>query len=144
MVALAYCEPCGSSFPDTTRCLEIHNKGKKHRRIIAANGATNPVTQQSAPPPYHHLLSQPTSLPSASSPAITAPIFTTTDACVTVSHESGLDFEVEGTGITGQLSFPPVDLAIVIEKTEVVSSLSISDVKPIPVAGTPESWCVLF
>ena len=113
--------------------------GKKHRRNIAANGATNPVTQQSLLPPFHHPLSQPASLPSTSSPVVTAPAFTTTDECVTVSHESGLDFEAEGTETTGQASFPPVDLAILIEKTEVVSSLSISDVKPIPVAGTPEA-----
>src|ERR1700761_5329343 len=114
---VAYCEPCACSFPNS---LAEHNLGKKHRRNIAANGATNPVTQRLLPPPSHHPLSQPTSLPSTSSPAITPPAFTTTDACVTVSHEDGLDFEVEGTEVAGQPpSFPPVDLAILIEKTAV-------------------------
>ena len=134
-----YCEPCGCSLPPNS--LAAHSKGKKHRRNIAANGATDPVTQQSLPPPSHH---PPTSLPSTSSPAITAPAFTTTDACVTVSHEDGLDLEVEGTEIAGQPPFPRVDLVILIEKTEVVSSLSISALKLVLSQGTPKSWYGLF
>ena len=138
---VAYCEPCGCSFPNS---LAEHNMGKKHRRNIAASGTANPVTQQSPPPQSNHPNSRPMSLPSTSSPAISVPTSITSDPRVTVSHESGFDFEIEGTGIAGQSSFTPVDLAILIEKTDVVSTLSISDVKPIPVPGTPESWCGLF
>ena len=142
---VAYCETCGCSFPNSPA---EHNMGKKHRRNqgrnIAASGTANPVTQQSPPPQSNHRNSQPMSLPSTSSPAIRIPTSMTSSPRVTVSHESGFDFEVEGTEIAGQSSFPPVDLAILIEKTEVVSTLSISDVKPIPFPGTPESWCALF
>jgi hypothetical protein len=66
------------------------------------------------------------------------------DPRVVVSHEDGLDFEVEGTEVAGQPSFPPVDLAIFIEKTEVVSSLSISALKLFLSQGTPKSWYGLF
>jgi hypothetical protein len=60
-----------------------------------------------------------------------------------VSHEDGLDFEVEGTRVAGWPAFPRSDLAILIVKTEVVSSLSVA-VKLFPFAGTPEPWCGLF
>jgi hypothetical protein len=81
---------------------------------------------------------------SVSPPAISGPTAITSDARVMVSHESGLDFEVEGTEIAGQPPFPSVDLAILIKKTEVVSSLSISAVNLILSLGTPKSWCGSF
>ncbi|KAH8992655.1 P-loop containing nucleoside triphosphate hydrolase protein [Lactarius akahatsu] len=88
---------------------------------------------------------EPVSLPSASSSAISVPTPITSDppvtlpvSAVTVSHESGLYFVVEGIEIAGQLTFSPVDLAILIEKTKVVSSLTVA-VKLFPSPGTPES-----
>ncbi|KAH9035955.1 hypothetical protein EDB84DRAFT_1201760 [Lactarius hengduanensis] len=88
---------------------------------------------------------EPLSLPVASSPAISVPTSITSDppvtppvSAVTVSHESGLYFVIEGIDIAGQLTFSPVDLAILIEKTEVVSSLTAA-VKLFPTPGTPES-----
>ena len=88
--------------------------------------------------------SQPVSLPSTPSPAICEPVPITSDPRITVSLESGLDFVVEGTEIAGRTSFRPVNLAILIEKTEVVSSLSISNLKLVRTSDTPESWCGLF
>ena len=66
------------------------------------------------------------------------------DPRVTLSHESGLDFVVEGTEIAGRTSFPTVDLAILIEKTEIVSSLSIPRLILVRTSDTPDSWCGLF
>ncbi|KAH9000982.1 AAA domain-containing protein [Lactarius hatsudake] len=74
--------------------------------------------------------------PGASTSAIDVPTY---DPSFTVSHESGLDFIVEGTENAGRHSFPPVSLAILIEETEVVSRLSIPTVKLFPAPGTPES-----
>ncbi|KAH9038479.1 P-loop containing nucleoside triphosphate hydrolase protein [Lactarius pseudohatsudake] len=65
-------------------------------------------------------------------------ITTTSDPRVTVSHEGGLDFVVEGTEVARGAFFPPANLAIDIEKTEVLSSLSVA-VKLFPASGTPES-----
>ncbi|KAI9462824.1 P-loop containing nucleoside triphosphate hydrolase protein [Lactarius psammicola] len=138
----AYCKPCGCYFHNS---LAEHNTGKKHIRKVAATRITNPVTPHQPPPrPSNLPNSQPVSLPGASSPAITVPTPVTSDPHVTVSHEGGLDFVVEGTEIAGRHSFPPACLAVLIEGTEVVSHLSIATVKHFPAPGTPESWCGLF
>jgi hypothetical protein len=140
MVAYSSCKPCGCNFP--VYLLAQHKKGKQHLRNVAAVGISTP---NQPPPPSSNLpKSQPASLPSASAPAITVPIQITSDPRVVVSHEGGLDFEVEGTEVAEQLPFPPVHLAILIEKTEVVSSLSISAVNLFLSSGTPNSWCDLF
>jgi hypothetical protein len=68
----------------------------------------------------------------------------TSDPRVTVSHEEGLEFVVEGTEDTEQLSFPPVQQTILIEKTQVLSSLSIPALRLVPTSDTPASWCGLF
>ena len=68
----------------------------------------------------------------------------TPDPRVTVSHEDGLDFIVEGTEDAGQPSFFPVKHTILIEKTQVLSSLSIPNVRLSPATGTPASWYELF
>ena len=137
---VTYCELCDCHFPDSPEYLNIHNIGKKHRRNLAARATSNPVTQRLSPPPSIPR-SQPVSPPLISPPVISGPSATTSDPRVTVSHESGLDFEVEGTEIAGQPSFPSVDLAIRIEKTEVLSSLSVSTVECRPAPGTPDLWC---
>lgn len=126
------CESCGCFLP--LGSLEQHRSGKKHLRNVAANGTPTPVESQRSPtPPSDILISQSVSPPGA---AITAP---TNDPCFTVSHESGLDFNVEGTEIAGQHSFPPVGLAILVEETQLVSRLVIPSVKLFPGPGTPES-----
>ncbi|KAN0127189.1 hypothetical protein V8E53_014995 [Lactarius tabidus] len=138
---VTYCELCDCNLPNSP-ALAQHNIGKRHRRNFAARGSTNPLLgDSSSSPPSDHLYSQPMSPLSVSPPANSGPTAITSDAAarVMVSHESGLDFEVEGTEITGQPPFPSVDLAILIKKTEVVSSLSISAVKLLLSPGTPKS-----
>lgn len=135
---ISRCESCGCFLPAGS--LEQHRSGKKHLRNVVANGTPTPVESPPTPPsdlPISPLVSP----PGASSSAISSPTY---DPCFTVSHESGLDFEVEGTKIAGQHSFPPVSLAILIEETEAVSRLSIPAVKLFPAPGTPESWWGLF
>ena len=89
----------------------------------------DPPISQRAPPAGTHS--------STISASINAP---TDDLSFTVSHENGLDFEVEGTGIEGQHSFPLLTLEILIEETEVMSRLSVPIMRLIPAPGTPESW----
>lgn len=137
---IIHCEPCSCSFP--ANLLGQHRNGKKHVRNAAANGTSSSITPNRHPPPSNLPNSQPVSLPSTSSPAISVPATITPDTRVTVSHEGGLDFEVEGTEVVGQPSFSPRDLAILV-KAEVVYGLSVA-VKLIPSPGTPESWCGLF
>ncbi len=142
---ISRCGPCGSSFPASL--LGQHRSGKKHLRSVqaATNGTTNPVTPHQPPPPLSNLQHpQPMSLPSASSPAISVPTSITADPRVTVSHEDGLDFIVKGTEDAGKPSFSPVGHTIVIEKTQVLSSLSIPVVRLVRPTGTPVSWCGLF
>jgi len=84
------------------------------------------------------------SLPNASSQAISVPASITPDPRVTVSHEDDLDFIVKGIEDAGQPSFSPMEHTIVIEKTQVLSSLSIPIVRVLPAKGTPASWYGLF
>lgn len=135
---ISRCEPCRCSFPASL--LGQHRSGKKHLQNVAANGKTNPVTNQPPPPPSHHPNSRPLSLPSASSPADSTPTLVAPEPRVTVSHEDGLDFIVEGTEVSGQASFTPVKHTILIEKTQVMSSLTIPLVRLLPASGTPASW----
>jgi hypothetical protein len=147
------CELCGC--PVNLGSLEQHLRGRQHLRNVAANRTPTPVEPEHPPSPTVTL--PPPTLPpdppisqlapptgpslSAISASITVPIY---DPPFTVSHESGLDFEVEGTEIGGQHSFPPLSLEILIEETEVVSRLPIRNMKLVPAPGTPESWCELF
>ena len=102
---------------------------------------TLPSPTPPSDPPIPHL-TPPTGAPSSTIGAsISAP---TDDLSFTVSHENGLDFEVEGTGIGGQYSFPRLTLEILIEETEVMSRLSVPVMRLIPAPGTPESWCGLY
>ena len=89
--------------------------------------------------------SQHPSLPSTPSPAISVPVSIASGPRFKVSHESGLCFVVEGTEIAGRTSFPPVTLAILIQKTEVESSLStIPVLRLVGTSNTPASWCGSF
>ena len=133
-------EFCNCSFPANS--LGQHCSEKKHLQNIAAN---NPVNPYRPPLPQSNLSnSRAVSLPSIPSPAIDVPVPIASNPRVKVSHESGLDFVVEGTEIAGQTSFRPVTLAILIEKTEVESSLSVSCLRLVRTSDTPESWCGLF
>ncbi|KAF8267998.1 P-loop containing nucleoside triphosphate hydrolase protein [Lactarius quietus] len=80
-------------------------------------------------------------LPSTPPPVINIPTAVTSDQYVRVSHESALNFEVEGTEIEGHMYFLRDDLDILIEKAQMepVSSLSISAVNLFHAEGTPES-----
>ena len=138
--AMVACKPCGCDVP--AHLLKQHNKGRKHLRNVTANESLDPSTLDK-PPLSSSPVSQPVSLQTPS-PAIIVPTPITSDSRVEVSHEGGLDFEVEGSGVARQISFPPVDLVILIKKTEVVSSLSISALKLFLSPGTPKSWCGLF
>ena len=136
---ISRCEPCGRSFPASV--LGQHRSGKKHLRNVAAKGATNPVAPHQPPPPASNPPNSRTmSLPSAPSPAISAPNSIALGPRATVSHGYGLDFVVEGTENARQPSFSPVKHTIIIEKTQVLSSLSIPFVRLLPATGTPASW----
>ena len=138
MVAYSSCKPCGCNLP--AHLLAQHKKGRKHLRNVAAIGIPNPTTPIQLPPPSSLPNSQPSSLLSVSSPTITVQTPITFDSRVTVSHEDGLDFVVQGAEDAGQPSFSPVKHTILIEKTEVLSSLSIPVVRLLPATGTLASW----
>ena len=119
-----YCELCGcnlSSNLPSSLALAQHNQGRRHLRNVATIGIRNPATPGLPPPPP------------------VAP-----DARVAVSHEDGLDFVVEGREVAGQPSFFPVEQTILIEKTQVASSLSVPSLRLIHPTSTPASWCGLF
>ena len=145
---LIRCESCGCPLP--LGSIGQHRQGKQHLWNVARLAANDISTSvESEPPtlPSEPPISQLAPPPGASSLVISASIGVPTssyDPSFTVSHESGLDFEVEGTEIAGQHSFPPLGLNILIEETEVVSRLSIPTLKLFPAPGTPESWCGLF
>ena len=115
-LAMVVCKPCGCNVPASL--LAEHNRGWKHLQNVIANDSesTDPSTLQKPPSSFQD--SQPVSL-QTTSPAISAPT-STSDSRVAISHEGGLDFVVEGTEVARRISFPPVDLAILIKKTEVV------------------------
>jgi hypothetical protein len=58
-----------------------------------------------------------------------------------VSHEDGLDFIVEGTGTATCPCFPDINLNVSIEKTAVVSCLS---VESMTLASSTAQWCEYF
>jgi hypothetical protein len=159
------CEPCACSV--TLGSLEEHRRGKQHLRKVAANRPPTPVESEHPPTPPSPTppeapptppLTLPPPTPSSDPPisqlapprgapssTISASLSVPTDGpFFTVSHESGLDLEVEGTEIGGQCSFPPLSLEILIEETEVMSRLSVPIMKLVPAPGTPESWCGLY
>jgi hypothetical protein len=54
-----------------------------------------------------------------------------------VSDEGGVDFVAEGIGTADNISFPAIKHTIRIEKTNVMSSLSVQSMKLIP---SPNPW----
>jgi hypothetical protein len=55
-----------------------------------------------------------------------------------VSDKGGLNFVAEGTGTTDGPSFPSISLTILVEKTNVQSSLTVQSMKLTP---SPNPWC---
>ena len=138
------CEPCGRSFP--APLLNQHESGSFHRQNIAnlaSYGPTNPSTSQHlrpsppqpAPPSPQPAPPNSVSPQSGSDSPIPVP-----DPLgrVIVSREDGLDFEVVGVGAAADPPFDPISGIISIEKTSVVSSLSIQSMTLLP---SPNPWC---
>jgi len=132
-----HCKPCGRSFP--VALLVHHHSGQLHIRNVAANGSPVPSTPRSPPlsqSPFSDLLSAPsTNTYRPSGRDTPAP---NVDPRVTVSGEGGLDFAVDGTGSADNPSFPSINHTIVIEKTDVKSSLTVQSMKLTP---SPNPWC---
>jgi len=127
------CEPCNCSFPSGS--LQQHESGRQHLRNVASTGP-----QQSHP-------SQMTSnIQSAPPTNISTPVGVNTSTCdtdprVNVSGEGGLYFFVEGSGTSANPFFSITNHNILIEKTNLSSSLSLQSVALIPPLG---SWCELL
>ncbi|KAH9041514.1 hypothetical protein EDB83DRAFT_1627723 [Lactarius deliciosus] len=140
---VAYCKHCSCYF---SNLLAEHNTGKKHLRHVnvATTGILNPVTPHRPPPSPSNLPnSRPISLPSAPLPTISVPTSITSDPRVTVSHDNGIDFVIEGTKEAGRPSFSPVKYTILIEKTQVLSSLTVSGLILVRPTETPASCFTL-
>ena len=138
-----HCEPCGRSFPASL--LVQHHRAQKHLRNIASNANGSSVSSTPRSPPlsqsaFSDLLSAPsayTSRPLASRP--NTPTLNA-DPRVTVSDGDGLNLVVKGTGTADNPSFPSISHTIVIEKTDVISSLTVQSMKLKP---SPNRLCVL-
>ncbi|KAH9005655.1 P-loop containing nucleoside triphosphate hydrolase protein [Lactarius hatsudake] len=115
----------------------MHNKGRNHLRNATAIIVPNLVTPHQPPPLPSNL---PNSQPAPPSAPTSVPTPGTSDPRVLVSHENGLDFVVEGAEVGGKPSFSPVKHTILIEKTQVLSSLSVSVVRLVRPTGTPASY----
>ncbi|KAF8500418.1 hypothetical protein F5888DRAFT_1387107 [Russula emetica] len=126
-----HCEPCRRSFPASL--LVQHQSAQLHLRNVAANGSPVPSTPRSPPlsqSTFSDLLSAPTANtyrpPGRNTPAPDV------DPRVTVSDEGGLYFVVDGTGSADNPSFPSTSRTIVIERTDVISSLTVRSMKLTP------------
>jgi hypothetical protein len=127
---ISHCELCDCSFPHGS--LFEHQNGKQHLRNAATTGP-----QPSTP-------SQLTSIIRSAPPAtLPLPVGLNIPACdtdprVNVSSEGGLYFFVEGSGTPGIPLFSFSNRTILIEKTDLSSSLSIQSVALKPPL---DSWC---
>lgn len=133
------CEPCGRSFPASL--LNQHESGKLH--FWTVHYSNGPSTNSGTPAQHSPSGSSPSSpqtTPSQTilSPSLGDPSTTVPDPRVIVSAERGLDFMVEGMETAGSPSFPVTSGIITIEKTTVVSSLS---VESMTVESSPARWC---
>jgi hypothetical protein len=128
------CELCGRSFP--APLLQQHENGKLHLSNVHLSGLlsdqrdTTSIDQWTSPPssPFESasLSSEPqmTPPPSEGNTSITK-TGAGVDPRVIVSGEGGVDFIVEGKGTAAYPKFLVAKRKITIEKTEVVSSLSV-------------------
>ena len=134
------CEACDCSFP--VGLFQQHQKGNQHLRNVAPNGHPVPgASQQPSPSPSHSARSnlQPAPPQATSPPSVGDPPIRAADPRVTVSHEGGLDFSVEGTGSTTHPVFSSINHTLLIEKTGVRSALSVESVTLSP-PSSPGSW----
>src|SRR5712691_1955064 len=89
------CDACDCTFPPAS--LKKHQRGKQHLRNIVANGYHGPGTSRLSSPSHSTSPNPQSAPPQAASPQWAAdPSILAVDPCVTVSHEDGLDFVVEG------------------------------------------------
>lgn len=108
---------------------------------VDAVGLPNPGTHQQPPPTQsssstpNRQFTPPANTPPPSGGNTPA---TNADPRVAVSGERILDFVAEGTGTVEDPSFPAVSYTISIEKTNVMSSLSLQDITLTP---SPNPWC---
>ncbi len=133
------CEPCGRSFPASL--LNQHQSGKLH--FWTVHYSSGPSTNSGTPAQHSPSGSSPSSPQTAPSQTILSPSSgdsstTVPDPRVIVSAEEGLNFFVEGKGTVGSPSFPVMSRNISIEKTTVVSSLS---VESMTLKSSPAQWC---
>jgi hypothetical protein len=132
------CEACDCSFPPGS--LKQHQRGKQHLQNVAPNGHPAPgASPQPSSSPSHVARSNPQPIPpqATSSPPVGGPSTPSGIPRVTVSHEDGLDFVVEGTGSATRPAFSSIDHTVSIEKTGVRSALSVESVTLSPSSG---SW----
>jgi len=132
------CDPCGLSFPASL--FHRHQSGRLHLERVASD--SSPI-----PRPFQRpCLSYP--FPPNLSPRLTSlesrdnlkPLIPDEEPqeCVTVSHEDGLDFVVEGMGTVANPIFPPVSHTILVENTSTLSRLSMQSMK---LALSQSPWC---
>ena len=133
------CEPCGRSFPASL--LNQHESGKLH--FWTVHYSSGPSDNSGTPAQHSPSGSSPSSPQTAPSQTILSPssgdsTATVPDPRVIVSAEGGLNFFVEGMGTVGSPFFPVMSRDISIEKTTVVSSLS---VESMTLKSSPAQWC---
>ena len=153
------CELCQRSFPASL--INQHENGKLHLGNVYLNSPLLPTDSRvpadpdgwDTAPIGPRVLPQTPAPQSASSRTQSSPpqlmstpsprnsFATVTAPRVIVSGENGLDFVVEGTGTTTCPCFPIVSDNISIEKTTVVSSLSVVSMT---LASSPSQWCEWF
>ena len=135
-----HCVPCGRSFP--ALLLVQHQSSQQHLRNVAAKGSSVPSTPRSAPlsqSSFSDLLSAPTASANTNRPSGRNTPARDVKPRVIVSDEGGLDFVVDGTGSADKPSFPSISHNIDIEKTDVISRLTVQSMKLTP---SPNPWCV--
>ena len=153
------CELCQRSFPASL--INQHENGKLHLGNVYLNSLllptdsrvpadadgwdtapVGPLVSPQTPAPQPASLRTQSSTPQLTSTGSPRSSFATVTAPrITVSGENGLDFVVEGTGTTTCPCFPVVRDNISIEKTTVVSSLS---VESMTLESSPSQWCEWF
>jgi hypothetical protein len=141
---VSHCKLCGRSFP--AALFTQHETSQQHLRSVAASAVSNfppiPSTPQSSIPksasPFSDLLSAPSSTtgPSGRNTPLNTPTLDVGPR-VTVSDEGGLDFVAEGMGIADNYTFPSITDALLIEKTNVKSSLAVQSMTLKP---SPNPW----
>jgi hypothetical protein len=128
---IVHCKPCGRSFPASL--LPLHQNNEQHLRSVASNGHPKTSTPRS-------LSQSPLPAPSSSTSRPSGGNTPTIDEGprVTVSDEGGLVFVAEGMETADGPSFSSISHTILIEKTNVLSSLAVQSMKLTP---SPNPWC---